>query len=86
MLSASTTGRPISAATMKGCRPLPPPISSAMMARKRWPQYSSIMRTGLTAKCGSASRSWPTSGAPMPETTATRSSSFRYMGSSSEAR
>ncbi len=84
MQSASTTGRRSRAAAMKGCREFPPPISSDMMARKRRPITSSIMRTAWAMVRGSVSRSCPTSGAPMLDTTATRSSSSRSAGSISE--
>ena len=60
---------------MKGWIELPPPISSDMRARNFRPRYSSIMVTASAIVLGSVSRSWPTSGAPMLETTATRSSS-----------
>jgi len=71
---------------MNGCTALPPPISSDMIARKRRPRYSSIMVTARAIVRGSVSRSWPTSGAPMLDTTATRSSSARSRGSMSETR
>ncbi len=54
------------------------------MARKRCPITSSIIRTAWAMVRGSVSRSWPTSGAPMLETTATRSSSARSAGSMSD--
>ncbi len=75
MQSASTTGRSSRAAAMKGWIELPPPISSDMTARNFRPRYSSIMVTASAIVFGSVRRSWPTSGAPMLETTATRSSS-----------
>ena len=84
MQSASTTGRSRSAAAMKGWSALPPPISSDMIAEKRRPMTSSIMVTARAMVAGSVSRSWPTSGAPMLETTATRSSSARSAGSMSD--
>ena len=84
MQSASTTGRPRRAAAMKGWSELPPPISRDMTARKRCPITSSIIRTARAMVRGSVSRSWPTSGAPMLETTATRSSSARSAGSMSD--
>ncbi len=84
--SASTTGSPVRAATSSGWNALPPPISTDITARNRRPRYSSIIRTGLVAKSGSASRSCPTSGAPMLETTATRSSSASAAGSISATR
>ena len=69
---------------MKGCSALPPPISSDMMARKRRPMTSSIIVTARAMVAGSVSRSWPTRGAPMFDTIATRSSSARSAGSMSE--
>ena len=75
MQSASTTGRSIRAAAMKGWMELPPPISSDITARNFRPRYSSIIWTASAIVLGSVRRSWPTSGAPMLETTATRSSS-----------
>ena len=60
---------------MNGWTALPPPISSDITARNFRPRYSSIMVTARAIVFGSVSRSWPTSGAPMLETTATRSSS-----------
>src|SRR5215831_13472099 len=81
MQSASTTGRPSMAAAMKGWSELPPPISRDMTARNDRPITSSIIRTAWAMVCGSVRRSCPTSGAPMLETTATRSSSPSSMGS-----
>src|SRR5262249_32999555 len=81
MQSASTTGSPSMAAAMKGWSELPPPISSDMTARNDWPITSSIIRTAWAMVCGSVRRSWPTSGAPMLETTATRSSLPSSIGS-----
>ena len=75
MQSPSTTGRSSIAAAMKGWMELPPPISSDITARNFRPRYSSIMVTASAIVFGSVRRSWPTSGAPMLETTATRSSS-----------
>jgi hypothetical protein len=75
MQSASTTGRASTAAAMKGWSALPPPISSAITARNFRPRYSSIIVTASAMVRGSVRRSWPTSGAPMFETTATRSAS-----------
>ncbi len=69
---------------MNGWSELPPPISSDMTASNRQPRYSSIIRTASAIVRGSVSRSWPTSGAPMFETTATRASSGRSIGSSSD--
>ena len=68
---------------MNGWTALPPPISSDMIARKRRPRYSSIIVTARAIVRGSVSRSWPTRGAPMFETTATRSSSPSAIGSMS---
>ena len=84
MQSASTTGRSRRAAAMNGWMALPPPISSDMIAQKRRPRYSSIIVTARAIVCGSVRRSWPTSGAPMLDTTATRSSSARSSGSISD--
>ena len=75
MQSPSMTGRSSIAAPMNGWIELPPPISRDMRARNFRPRYSSIMVTASAIVLGSVSRSWPTSGAPMLETTATRSSS-----------
>ena len=52
MASASTTGRPVIAATSSGWKALPPPISTDMTAVNRRPRYSSIIRTGLAANGG----------------------------------
>ena len=84
--SASTTGRPVTPATMSERRPLAPPISPDMTARKLAPRCFSMVRNGLAAKRGSDRRSSPTSGAPMPATSATLSSSARSIGSRSETR
>ena len=75
MQSPSITGRSSIAAPMKGWMELPPPISSDMRARNFRPRYSSIMVTARAMVLGSVRRSWPTRGAPMLDTTATRSSS-----------
>ena len=77
MQSASTTGRPVRAATWKLWSEFDPPISSDMTAAKDRPRRSASTWTGRAATSGSGSRSSPTSGAPMVETTATRSSSAR---------
>ena len=67
---------------MNGWIALPPPISTrhdrAEAAARRTPPCS-----GRRGRCagGSSRRSWPTSGAPMIETTATTSSSARASGS-----
>ena len=75
MQSPSMTGRFIIAAAMNGWIELPPPISSDITARNFRSRYSSIIWTADAIVFGSVRRSWPTSGAPMFETTATRSSS-----------
>jgi hypothetical protein len=75
MQSPSTTGRSSIAAPMKGWMELPPPISSDITARNFRPRYFSIMVMASAMVLGSVRRSWPTSGAPMLEHTATRSSS-----------
>src|SRR5262245_2774673 len=76
MQSPSITGRSSIAAPMNGWMELPPPISSDIRARDFRPRYSAIMVTASAMVLGSVRRSCPTSGAPMLETTATRSSSF----------
>ena len=75
MQSASSTGSPVRAATRKPWSEFAPPISSGMTARNFRPRRSSMKRTGRAATSGSGRRSSDTSGAPMVETTATRSSS-----------
>src|SRR5438477_478330 len=58
----------------------PPPISKDMTARNLTPEYSSCIATARAMLRLSARRSWPTSGAPMLETTATKSLSARSSG------
>ena len=80
MASASTTGFFRCAAASMGWMPLLPPISTDMIARNSRPRYSSIKVTARAMLRLSVRRSCPTSGAPMLETTATRSSSARSSG------
>ncbi len=79
-MSASTTGNPRCAAAINGWMPLPPPISSDMTARNFCPSNSCWISTARAMLRLSASRSCPTSGAPMFDTTATQSSSPRSSG------
>src|SRR6516162_10393279 len=53
--------------------PLPPPISSDITARNFSPSRASWISTARAMLRLSARRSWPISGAPMFETTATQS-------------
>ena len=86
MQSASTTGSPVRAATMKLCSEFAPPISSDITATKGRPSRSASTWTGRAATSGSGRRSSPTSGAPIVETTATRSSSARALAGTTTGR
>src|SRR5829696_106567 len=63
-MSASTTGLLRCAAAISGWIELPPPISSAMTARKATPRCSSTRATARAMVRLSVRCSWPTSGAP----------------------